>query len=103
MNPGKDFNQNISQLIEMLKKILSHIPSQGQPDPSFFKKSDQQNVHLNICFFNLLPIPQDDLDTLDDFYDDPHFFQSEGKEIFLDSGLTSADMEFLKRNGIRFL
>lgn len=101
MNPNKDFNQNINQLIELLKKILTHIPHQPVDSASLNRKEKEMSIHFNLCFFNLLPLSGEELDELEEFYESflhPH--DEKGEE--LEPDLTPLDIEFLKQNGIRF-
>ena len=65
MNFYGDFDQNMKQLIHLLKKILTSPIAQAQfPDlQSLFK---DQGVNLNLCFFTFLPISPEELDEFED-------------------------------------
>ena len=94
----EDFNQNMHQLVCLLKKILKNLPLQdSMPQlPSLLKES---GINVNLCFFTFLPISPEDLDDLEDLYD-PLWHEERAE----DSGreLSADDREFLRRNGIRF-
>ena len=103
MNPERDreFDQNMNQLIWLLKKILKTIPTHPQGDfPHFASPSKDGNIQLNLCFFTFLPIGPEDMDELEEIYDQ-YFFQDEKGED-LSGELNAADRDFLRRNGIRF-
>ena len=103
MNPerDRDFDQNIHQLILLLKRILKNIPQQGGfPQlPSGLLGKDGA-VNLNLCFFTFLPLSPEDYEDLEDIYDQ-YFAQEEKAEEF-QPGLTPSDIEFLRQHGIRF-
>ena len=104
MNPEKDkeFEQYINQLVQLLRKIMKHIPHQGkmQGFPGMFKTNKDGSLNMNICFFNFLPISPEDLDELEEYYENQ--LLGEDKDEELTSELSSSDLEFLKRHGIKF-
>lgn len=106
---GKDFDQNMNQLIHLLKKIIKNIPNgkmpQGPFGKDFFgKDKDSSSINVNFCFFNFLPLTEEDLEEMEDMMD--QFFTEEqprgDRARDLSSELNASDLEFLKRNGIRF-
>lgn len=102
MNPEKDknFEQNIQQLIGLIKKILKGLPlTQGQI-PGLVSQDKESGVNLNLCFFTFLPIPAEEIEEWDEIYD--HLIMSDDKPEDLTMDLNSSDVEFLRRNGIRF-
>ena len=101
MNLEGEFNQNVKQLMELLKKILSQsFPASMHPEwPDILKNKE---INLNVCFFNIFP---PDGDEFEDWLD------QEGESVSEDSSarpadwaenLNSSDLDFLKKNGIRF-
>ncbi len=99
MNPEKDkeFQQNMNHLVKLLKKIIGHLPSQG-PFSSVPGEKDS-SINLNLCFFTFLPIGPEDLDELEEIYDQ-YFFDDKPEEF--SSELTPSDLDFLRANGIQF-
>ena len=101
MNLHGDFDQNISQLIQLLKKILTNPMAQGQQFPelqSFFK---EQGINLNLCFFTFLPMTPQELDEFEEIYE-RYLFDEDRNPEGLNENLSLADLEFLRRHGIRF-
>lgn len=96
----REFEQNMSQLLQLLKKILSNPVSQGKLSelPSFLSN---QGLNLNLFFLTFLPMSADELDELEEIYE--HFmFDEELKSEDLTTDLNSGDIDFLKRHGIKF-
>ena len=100
MDPNKDFHQSMHQLVELLKKVILHLPFSSSKDPASFSPKDG-NVNVNFCFFNFLPMTPEEMDEFEEMYDDLLAGQEE-RVSELKSELTMTDLEFLKRNGIRF-
>lgn len=98
MNPDKDreFDQNMTQLLSLLKKLIKNIPKNGSLPTS----DKDQPVNLNI-FLSFFPVAPEELDELDEIYDHL-YFQDEKNIEELSADLNQADLEFLKRHGIRF-
>ncbi len=106
MNPERDkeFDQNLNQLLGLLKKMLKNLPMPGglssasshSPLPS----PGKDGINLNLCFFTFLPLAPEDFDELDEIYDQHLAEEKYSEEIPLD--LNPADLDFLRRNGIRF-
>lgn len=101
-----DMDGDISKLIALLKKILKHHPN-GAEIAKWM--GEQQNaVNLNMCFLTIVPMGSEDLDDLEDIYDD-YLKNSdellpiqEKKQPKLEFRLSSDDVYFLKENGIKF-
>ncbi len=100
----RDFEQNMTQLIQLLKKLIKNIPGAGNPFNSFSPsaKDKDGNVQLNI-FFNFLPISPEDMDELEEAYEEA-LFQDDKRMTAedLSSELSAEDIEFLRRHGLRF-
>lgn len=101
---GKEFDRNMNQLVRLLKKIIKSLPGSGSMPSHLFPpkgKDKESNVQVNFCFFNFLPMSEEDLEELDEIYD--QFLEDEEDKNFdFSQGLNPADLDFLRRNGIRF-
>ena len=101
MNSDKDknFERSMKQLLSLLKKILKNLPSQGPLSPMNPALKDS-GVNLNLCFFTFLPILPEDWEEWEELYDT--YLSGEEKADEFSSELSPADIEFLRRHGIRF-
>jgi hypothetical protein len=83
-----------------MKKILLSQPPQGplKDVESLFKG---QGINLNLCFFTFLPMSEEELDELEEIYEH-YLFDEEWQSEDLTTELNSKDLDFLRRNGIRF-
>ena len=99
-NPDGDFEQNINQLVHLLKKIMSSHPQAGQM-PELQTLFKNQGINLNLCFFTFLPMGPEDLDELEEIYE-KFFMEGDKKGEELSTDLNPSDLEFLKKYGIRF-
>ncbi len=99
MKSDGDFENNMNQLIQLLKKILTSHPPHGQFDLSKLFKG--QGINLNLCFFAFLPMTEEELDEIEEIYEHYLFDEDKAPED-LTSELNSSDLEFLRRHGIRF-
>jgi hypothetical protein len=103
MNPEKDkeFDQNLNQLIGLLKKLIKGLPSQQGPFTPNASNAKDGNINLNFCFFTFLPMAPEDFDEIEEAYDQFFFNEDKQQEDFsLD--LNPSDLDFLRRNGIRY-
>lgn len=101
MNLHGDFDQNMSQFIQLLKKILtSHIP-QGQHFQELESLFKDQGINLNLCFFTFLPMTPQELDEFEEIYE-RYLFDEDRAPEDLNENLSPADLDFLRRHGIRF-
>lgn len=100
MNEGeKEFERNVNQLIQLLKKILKNVPSAPMPFSQFLGQGKDSPLQLNL-FFTFLPLPLEELDELEEIYE--HYFSHDEKQEDFSSELSSEDREFLRRHGIQF-
>ena len=97
MNSAHEFNHNMNQLIEILKKMLMQGPASSL-DHNFASAKDP-HIQFNICFFNFIPLSTEDYEELEEAYED---YLSAQDDKPLEQVLTPTDVEFLKRHGIRF-
>lgn len=107
MNHPNDMDGDIKKLLTLLKKILKHHP-QGSDQISKFldQKTEQKAFNLNLCFFTFIPMSPEELMEFEEMYDD---YLSEVEESAvrrddpkLEFKLSTDDLDFLKKNGIRF-
>ena len=100
-----DMDGDISKLITLLKKILKNHPN-GADIAKWM--NEQNSINLNMCFLTIVPMASDDLDELEDIYEDylknsdELFPVQEKKHPRLEFKLNPDDMHFLKKNGIKF-
>lgn len=97
---GKDFDQNMNQLVHLLKKIIKGLPFGSNPQ-TYPSKDKSEGININFCFFNFLPITDEEIEEMDAIYDQ-FLAQEEGKAAEFNPELNPSDMDFLRRNGIRF-
>ena len=100
-----EFEKNLSQLLNLLKKILkTQPPASGIPPlANFLDQKHSDSVTFNLCFFNFLPISPEEMEELEEAYNEAFGGEaagsaSEGDEFTWNQN----DIEFLKRNGMKF-
>lgn len=100
---NKDFDQNMNHLIYLLKKMIKGLPHFPQGAMPKFPKSKDGEINVNFCFFTFLPVSSDDLEEIDEIYDQ-YLAEEERAEnkADLSGDLNASDLEFLRRHGIRF-
>lgn len=101
MNLHGDFDQNMTQLIQLLKKILTNPIPQGQHFHELQSLFKDQGINLSLCFFTFLPITPQELDEFEEIYE-RYLFDEDKSPEDLNENLSSADLDFLRRHGIRF-
>ena len=106
MDPQEEFNRNMQKLMVLLGKILKSQKHQAGSDFNEIFNSKKQ-INLNLCIFNFLPMTPEDLDELEEMFEDL-YANGEGSsvqqasEVELRFELDAKDVDFLKNNGIRF-
>ena len=102
-----EMDGDIRKLLSLLKKILKNHP-QGSDQISKFL--DQKNFNINLCFLTFIPMTPEEMIEFEEMYDD-YLSQAENllprkeeakRESKLEFRLTSDDVNFLKKNGIKF-
>jgi len=104
MSFDKEFEQNMKQLMHLLKKIMSQYPSEGKSPAEvmkFFKDMKDKSPDVNIFFLNMSPLSPEEFDELEEMFEDGAVGE------YLRSGelkceLNADDQVFLKQHGIRF-
>ncbi|MBI3307167.1 MAG: hypothetical protein HYZ84_05110 [Candidatus Omnitrophica bacterium] len=97
MEANHNFDPMMKQLIQLLTRILSHhFPQEKFSD---FSSHKDKSINFNLYFLNVAPLPED-LEDWEDFEED----ESAGLDAEADTmgRLNYADLEFLRRHGIRF-
>lgn len=96
MSFEKDFEQNMKQLMQILKKLMLYYPSL-EKNPKWQKALNDKDTDLNVFMFNFFPLPTEELDEIEDMFE-----QAVTREEDFKCELNSADEEFLKKHGIQF-
>lgn len=99
----ENLEEDIRKLLVLLKKIMRNHPHGSE---QFAKLLDQKSFDLNLCFLMFAPMVPEDLAAFQDMYQD---FLNDSDEPScksdspkLEFKLSRTDLEFLKKNGIRF-
>ena len=99
-----DLNADIRKLLALLKKILKNHPQGSEQMAKFL---DQKSFDLNLCFLTFVPMTPEDLMEFEAMYED--FLNHSEEEAFsrpsdskVEFKLNPDDLEFLRKNGIRF-
>lgn len=100
--PEKEFEKNMAQLIKLLKKLMASQFRGGGPIKDFpMGTKAGQGVNINFCFLSFFPMSPEELDDLEDLYE--QYLSEEDKSAGdLSPDLTASDLDFLRKNGIRF-
>jgi len=99
MSFEKEFEQNMKQLMHLLKKMVSQNPQEGK-NPILKNLSKSMDPQVNIFILNLFPFSQDELDEIDEILDQTS--SDEEKREDLRYEISNEDEDFLKRHGIKF-
>lgn len=104
MNFEKEFEQNMKQLMMLLKKIMKQYPMDGKSPAEvmkFLKDMKDKGPDVNIFFLNMSPLSPEEFDEMEEI------FEEGAVSEYLRSGelkceLNADDQVFLKQHGIRF-
>jgi hypothetical protein len=100
-----DMNSDVRKLLNLLKKILRNHPNGSEEAVKFL---DQKSFNLNLCFLTFMPMSPEDMAEFEDLYEEWMIRSEEGdlasrrREGKIDFKLSSEDVDFLKRHGIKF-
>ncbi|OGX11441.1 MAG: hypothetical protein A2351_09035 [Omnitrophica bacterium RIFOXYB12_FULL_50_7] len=104
MSPDKEFEQNMKQLMHLLKKIMSQYPMEGKSPGemmSFLKNMKDKSPDVNIFFLNVSPLSPEEFEEIEGMLEggvmSEHLRSGE-----LKCELNDEDQVFLKQHGIRF-
>ncbi len=104
MSFDKEFEQNMKQLMHLLKKIMRQYPMDGKSPAEmmkFLKDMKDKSPDVNIFFLNMSPLSPEEFDELEEIFEEGAVGE------YLKSGeltceLNDDDQLFLKKHGIRF-
>ena len=104
MSFDKEFEQNMKQLMSLLKKIMTQYPAEGKNPGEimkFIKDIKDKSADVNIFFLNMAPISPEEFSEMEELFESgamsEHFRSGE-----LKCELNDEDQAFLKQHGIRF-
>lgn len=104
MSFEQEFEQNMKQLMLLLKKIMLQYPLDGKSPGEmmkFLKDMKDKSPDVNIFFLNMSPLTPEEFDEMEEMLEDgamsEHLRSGE-----LKCELSDADQVFLKQHGIRF-
>lgn len=104
MSFDKEFEQNMKQLMHLLKKIMSQHSMEGK-SPSemmkFLKDMKDKSPDVNIFFLNMSPLSPEEFDEIDGLFEEGAMREYSRTED-LKCELNDDDQVFLKQHGIRF-
>ena len=99
-----EFEQNMKQLMSLLKKIMTQYPAEGKNPGEimkFIKDIKDKSPDVNIFFLNMAPISPEEFSEMEELFESgamsEHFRSGE-----LKCELNDEDQAFLKQHGIRF-
>lgn len=105
MNSDKDkeFEKNMKEFMQLLKKMIRNLPAQGTLGPKTipWKDGDGNGMNMNVYFFSFFPLSADDFDELEDIYES-YLERDSDEKVDFSTDLSHADLEFLRRHGLRF-
>ncbi len=100
----KEFEQNMKQLMRLLKKMMTQYPLQGK-DPAevmkFLKDIKDKGPEVNIFFLNLAPLSPEEYDEIEEMLE-ADFVGETFKSSEMKCELSFEDKEFLKKHGIKY-
>jgi hypothetical protein len=104
MSLDNEFEQNMKQLMNLLKKIMSQYPMEGKTPADMMKllnEAKDKSLDVNIFFLNMSPLSPEEFEEIEEMFEEgamsEHLRSGE-----LKCELNDADQVFLKRHGIRF-
>lgn len=104
MDFDKEFEQNMKQLMNLLKKIMTQYPMEGKTPAEmmkFLKDMKGKGPDVNIFFLNMAPLSAEEFDEIEEMFEGGVMGEySRSGELKCE--LNDDDQVFLKKNGIRF-
>lgn len=104
MSFEKEFEENMKQLMRLLKKIMNQYPMEGKSPAEmmkFLRDMKDKSPDVNIFFLNMAPLSAEEFDDLEEIFEEgamsEHLRSGE-----LKCELNDDDQVFLKQHGIRF-
>ena len=98
-----EFDKDMVQLLNLLKKILKSHPQSAQFS-NLLSPKQIDKINLNLCFFNFLGMSPEDLEEFEEAYSE--FLEQDSTANAhaepVDFGWNQNDIDFLKRHGMSF-
>lgn len=95
-----NFQDDMQKFIQMLKKLLKNHSGKDKFSEEDLMSGKNGDINVNVFFMPFLSLSPEDMDELEDIYDD--CFDEEKSHETFDADLTKSDLDFLRKNGIRF-
>lgn len=95
-----NFQDDMQKFIQMLKKLLKNYSNKDKFSDNDILSEKNGDINVNVFFMPFLSLSPEDMDELEDIYDE--CFDDDKSREDLDADLTKSDMDFLRKNGIRF-
>lgn len=96
-----EFEQNMTQLLNLLKKILKSQPSASPFNmKNMFDQKNSDPITLNLCFFNFIPVTPEEMDEIEDAANG--LFDQDDEDVQDVFNWNDGDIDFLKKHGIQF-
>ena len=97
-----EFERNLSQLLNLLKKLLKSKPGGEIHLPHFLDSKHADSVTFNLCFFNFIPISEEEMEEFEEAVANAFEQESDVSEGADGFSWDDNDIEFLKRHGMTF-
>jgi len=105
MDFDKEFEQNMKQLMILLKKIMSsQHPMEGKSPAEmmkFLREMKDKSSDVNIFILNMAPLSPEEFDEIEEMFEGGAMSEHH-RSGELKCELNDDDHVFLKQNGIRF-
>jgi hypothetical protein len=104
MSFDKEFEQNMKQLMRLLKTIMSQYSMEGKSPAEmmkFLKGMKDKSPDVNIFFLNMAPLSPEDFDVIEEMFEEGAMSEHQ-RSGELKCELNDDDQIFLKKHGIRF-
>jgi len=104
MSFEKEFEQNMKQLMQLLKKIMNQYSLEGKSPGEavrFLKELKDKSPDVNIFFLNMAPLSPEEFEEMEEMFEGGAMgeYHRSGE---LNCELNEDDQVFLKQHGIRF-
>lgn len=90
----------MQKFIQMLKKLLKSNLNKDKFSDNDIMAGKNGDINVNVFFMPFLSMSPEDMDELEDIYDE--CFDEDKSREDIDADLTKSDIDFLRKNGIRF-
>jgi hypothetical protein len=95
-----NFQDDMQKFIQMLKKLLKSNLNKDKFSDNDIMAGKNGDINVNVFFMPFLSMSPEDMDELEDIYDE--CFDEDKSREDIDADLTKSDIDFLRKNGIRF-